>query len=82
MKLLVCGKAENGRLGLHGNSAPHVLKPLPIRHFTGRIKSIAAGRDHTLALSLDGGIYAWGLGHDGRLGLGTEDNAPHPTKIR
>ncbi|GMH51496.1 hypothetical protein TrRE_jg11034, partial [Triparma retinervis] len=80
-KLLVCGKAENGRLGLHGNSSSHVLKPHPIRHFTGRVQKIAAGRDHTLALSSDGAIYAWGLGHDGRLGLGTEDNAPHPTKI-
>eukprot|EP00520_Triparma_pacifica_P000424 CAMPEP_0118642234 /NCGR_PEP_ID=MMETSP0785-20121206/5730_1 /TAXON_ID=91992 /ORGANISM="Bolidomonas pacifica, Strain CCMP 1866" /LENGTH=1049 /DNA_ID=CAMNT_0006533779 /DNA_START=23 /DNA_END=3169 /DNA_ORIENTATION=+ len=80
-KLLVCGKAENGRLGLHSSASSHILKPQRIRHFASRVQEIAAGRDHTLALSSDGSIYAWGLGHDGRLGLGNEDTAHYPTKI-
>ena len=82
--LLVCGKTDNDRLGLHlqvPKHQQHVHIPHPIRHFTHWIKMVAAGRDHTLALSMEGHVYAWGLGHDGRLGLGTEENALQPTKI-
>ena len=31
---------------------------------------LAAGEDHTLALGDDGGVYAWGAGGRGQLGLG------------
>jgi len=60
----------------------------------GRIESlrsleivlIAAGLDHSVALSKDNRIFAWGLGADGQLGvgeIGDEENFIHtPTEMR
>ncbi len=35
-----------------------------------RIVAVAAGNQHSLALSEDGKVFAWGDGHYGALGLG------------
>lgn len=35
--------------------------------------SVAAGKEHTLALTNTGNIYSWGGGRDGQLGTGEED---------
>jgi alpha-tubulin suppressor-like RCC1 family protein len=35
-----------------------------------RIAAVAAGMQHSLALSEDGRVFAWGAGHYGALGLG------------
>ena len=45
------------------------------------VSSIAAGHDHSLALTTAGSIYAWGLNADGQLGDGTTTNSPLPEKI-
>lgn len=36
------------------------------------IKMVACGNAHTLALTMDGDVYAWGSGESGCLGLGQE----------
>ena len=46
-----------------------------------RITMLAAGEDHTLALGDDGGVYAWGAGGRGQLGLGGTRNRPWPTRV-
>jgi hypothetical protein len=38
-----------------------------------RITAVAAGQQHSLALSQDGRVFAWGSGHYGSLGLGTRE---------
>lgn len=38
-----------------------------------RIKAVAAGNQHSLALSEDGRVYSWGHGHYGALGLGPSE---------
>ncbi|MEU7023834.1 Ig-like domain repeat protein [Streptomyces sp. NPDC046203] len=44
-----------------------------------RATAISAGTNHSLAVTSDGHVYAWGWNDSGQLGIGTADNDPHPT---
>ena len=80
--VLTCGNGSFGRLG-HGNTRslhlPHVVQSLAVCR--ERIAMVAAGGEHTLALSSQGLVYAWGSGQCGRLGLGTEDDQSVPLLV-
>ena len=41
---------------------------IKLQNSTSRIKSIAAGTHHSLALDYSGNIYAWGRNQKGQLG--------------
>ena len=45
------------------------------------IQQIAAGKEHCLALSRTGELYAWGKGEFGRLGLGGSGNQLSPQRL-
>eukprot|EP00928_Gymnodinium_smaydae_P031913 TRINITY_DN23267_c0_g2_i1.p1 TRINITY_DN23267_c0_g2~~TRINITY_DN23267_c0_g2_i1.p1 ORF type:complete len:1900 (-),score=250.90 TRINITY_DN23267_c0_g2_i1:54-5753(-) len=47
-----------------------------------KIAFVSCGLDHTLALSVQGGVYAWGLGSFGNLGNGTTEDCWTPHKVR
>lgn len=46
------------------------------------IAQVSAGTRHNLAVSKSGHLYAWGLGQQGQLGLGSEESAGVPTLVR
>ena len=46
-----------------------------------KIESIAGGRDHTIAVDIDGKIYTWGKNSSGQLGLGDTNVRLLPTLI-
>ena len=46
-----------------------------------KVEAIAAGRDHSLALTKSGEVYAWGLNESGQLGLGDKEDRFTPTKV-
>ncbi len=46
-----------------------------------RIKSIAAGNGQTVALKIDGSLWAWGANGTGQLGDGTTGNKLSPVRI-
>lgn len=65
------GLNENGQLG-DGTRAQRLLPfqgTLPAG--MGNILQLAAGEDHSLALSEHGAVWAYGLNRDGQLGIGT-----------
>lgn len=65
------GSNGDGQLGLgpkHGVSNPEFRLVQALKG--ERIVAVAAGGQHSLALSQDGRVYAWGHGHYGALGLG------------
>ena len=41
----------------------------------------SAGAEHSLAVGVDGAIYAWGNGESGRLGNGEQANQPLPIEV-
>ena len=42
---------------------------------------MVAGQFHTLALSSENELYAWGKGSYGRLGIATQDTIGSPSKV-
>ncbi|RVX21428.1 Ultraviolet-B receptor UVR8 [Vitis vinifera] len=70
-----------GRLG-HGNSSD-LFTPQPIKALHGlRIKQIACGDSHCLAVTMDGEVQSWGRNQNGQLGLGTTEDSLVPQKIQ
>ncbi|KAI8568714.1 hypothetical protein RHMOL_Rhmol02G0222000 [Rhododendron molle] len=54
---------------------------LDARNLSLKVASIAVGEAHTLALTGDGNVYAWGRGTFGRLGTGSEKDELFPVRI-
>jgi E3 ubiquitin-protein ligase HERC1 len=67
-RLLACG--YGAALG-HGGATAIFSEPTPVAAITGvRVRSVAAGCNHSLALGWDGRVYSWGLNDRGQLGIG------------
>ncbi|WMV29485.1 hypothetical protein MTR67_022870 [Solanum verrucosum] len=74
------GWGDFGRLG-HGNSSD-LFTPQPIKALHGiRIKQIACGDSHCLAVTMEGEVQSWGRNQNGQLGLGTTEDSLVPRKI-
>jgi len=64
------GRVEGGALGLGCGCVADQPLPRRIEGLTGVcVTGLAAGDGHSLALSADGDVYAWGVSAFGRLGL-------------
>jgi alpha-tubulin suppressor-like RCC1 family protein len=74
------GRNNSGQLGLGDGMSGTYGKPQPLPNLTS-IVSLAAGRQHSLALSEKGEVFAWGCGRDGALGLGDKSARKSPTKV-
>ncbi|XP_068647496.1 ultraviolet-B receptor UVR8-like isoform X3 [Aristolochia californica] len=75
------GWGDFGRLG-HGN-ASDLFTPQPIKVLQGlRIKQIACGDSHCLAVTMEGEVQSWGRNQNGQLGLGTMEDSLLPQKIQ
>lgn len=75
------GWGDFGRLG-HGNSSD-LFTPQPIKALHGvRIKQIACGDSHCLAVTMEGEVQSWGRNQNGQLGLGTTEDSLVPQKIQ
>ncbi|KAF7840143.1 ultraviolet-B receptor UVR8 [Senna tora] len=74
-------QGDFGRLG-HGDSSD-LFTPLPIKALQGiRIKQIACGDSHCLAVTMEGEVQSWGRNQNGQLGLGTTVDSLVPQKIQ
>lgn len=45
------------------------------------VKMVAAGAEHTAAVTEDGTLYGWGWGRYGNLGLGDRNDRSVPEKV-
>jgi alpha-tubulin suppressor-like RCC1 family protein len=70
-KVYSWGKNKYGQLGL-GNTknqeVPHCVLPLCDPLNPKHVRSIAAGKSHSVAAGEDGDVFSWGRGWDGQLG--------------
>ncbi|EOA13376.1 hypothetical protein CARUB_v10026414mg [Capsella rubella] len=81
MEVYSWGWGDFGRLG-HGNSSD-LFTPLPIKALHGiRIKQIACGDSHCLAVTMEGEVQSWGRNQNGQLGLGDTEDSLVPQKIQ
>ncbi|XP_076910126.1 ultraviolet-B receptor UVR8-like [Bidens hawaiensis] len=80
LKVFSWGWGDFGRLG-HGNSTDFFI-PQPIKALQGiRIRQIACGDSHCLAVTMEGEVQSWGRNQNGQLGLGTTEDSLVPQKI-
>ncbi|KAK1419253.1 hypothetical protein QVD17_28417 [Tagetes erecta] len=80
LKVFSWGWGDFGRLG-HGNSTDFFI-PQPIKALQGiRIRQIACGDSHCLAVTMEGEVQSWGRNQNGQLGLGTSEDSLVPQKI-
>jgi alpha-tubulin suppressor-like RCC1 family protein len=78
-RLLACG--DGAAVG-HGDADTRYLEPAPVAALAGvRVRSVAAGTHHSLALSWDGRVFSWGCNRCGRLGHGDELDRHSPVPI-
>ncbi|CAM8881824.1 unnamed protein product [Rhodiola kirilowii] len=74
------GRNQNGQLGL--GTSEDSLVPQKIQAFQGvSVKMVAAGAEHTVAVTEDGELYGWGWGRYGNLGLGDRNDRLVPQKV-
>ncbi|KAF7016585.1 hypothetical protein CFC21_030166 [Triticum aestivum] len=79
-EVLSWGRNQNGQLGL--GTTEDSLLPQTIQAFEGiSVNMIAAGAEHTAAVTEDGEIYGWGWGRYGNLGLGDRNDRFVPEKV-
>ncbi|XP_034282768.1 RCC1 and BTB domain-containing protein 2 isoform X6 [Pantherophis guttatus] len=79
-EVYVWGYNGNGQLGLgNGGNQP---TPCRIAALQGiHVQRIACGYAHTLVLTDEGHIYAWGANSYGQLGTGNRSNQLHPVLV-
>jgi alpha-tubulin suppressor-like RCC1 family protein len=79
-RVLAWGFNDEGQLGI--GSHHNRLRPARVK-FPGhpRIKIIAAGCDHSLAVSTGGQLYGWGRNTDGELGDGSTTERDTPERV-
>ena len=75
------GQNSLGQLG-SGSTGPPRTTPAAVAGLTGVVVvAIAAGENHSLALTADGSVVAWGRNNEGQLGDGTFDPRYSPTPV-
>ena len=75
----IWGSNENGQLGLGDSTSEHT-NPEKIIGLSDIIQ-IASERNHTLALSRDGIVYAWGNNENGQIGNNSTDVQLSPVAV-
>jgi alpha-tubulin suppressor-like RCC1 family protein len=79
--LLAWGYNSSGQLG-DGNTTDSAL-PVNVKLPTGtKVRKLAAGYDHSLAVTSTGSVLAWGLNASGELGDGNHTNSHVPVKVK
>lgn len=82
-----CGNRYYGRLG-HGSGAfGKETSPVQVVRFDNGqpldgIVGVAAGAAHTLAVDIDGHVWAWGSNYYGQLGQGNSTNRGSAVKVK
>ena len=78
--LLSWGFNDDGELGIGTQTAS--LRPVRVGFPAGvKVKIIAAGQQHSLAVSTTGQLYGWGFNQDGELGNGTTMDTDTPVPV-
>ncbi|CAL1532706.1 unnamed protein product [Lymnaea stagnalis] len=66
----------------NGSSSPGFVPGQVTTNLSSRmVTKVACGSHHTMALTVDGEVYAWGQNNCGQIGTGSTANQPSPRKI-
>jgi alpha-tubulin suppressor-like RCC1 family protein len=83
-KVAAWGANSRGQIG--DGSTLDRWSPVEIRLTNGisepTVSAVAAGDEHSMALTSDGRVFAWGRNSDGQLGTGTLDSVSQPVQLQ
>ena len=80
--VLVCGDGNAGQLGV-GDTEDRVVPTLVRGELEGRkVLQVAAGGNHTMCVTEDGSVFAFGYNYRGQLGVGVTEERLVPTLLR
>ena len=78
----VCGDGDYGKLGV-GDTERRVVPTLVRGELEGRkVLQVVAGGLHTVCVTEDGSVFAFGCNEEGQLGVGDTENRLAPTLLR
>lgn len=85
-RVFMFGKGSDGALGLGPKNLQDATTPTLLPHLDdvpiAEVScSVGEHHGHTLAVTQSGGVYAWGDGYKGKLGLGDQESRYIPTVI-
>lgn len=81
-KVYACGEGTNGRLGLGHNYNVSTPRKVPvISQYVVKKVAVHSGGKHAIALTVDGRVFSWGEGDDGKLGHGNTTTLDRPKLI-
>uniref|UniRef100_A0A9J7XQN9 RCC1 and BTB domain containing protein 2 n=1 Tax=Cyprinus carpio carpio TaxID=630221 RepID=A0A9J7XQN9_CYPCA len=74
---------HNGYSQLGNGTTNHGLTPALVSTnlISKRVKEVACGSHHTIALTTEGEVYAWGYNNSGQVGSGSTANQPTPRRV-
>jgi len=75
--VLALGRSEYGRLGL-GDKCEDAKTPTPIKSLEKGVVAVECGSCVSYAVTAEGKCYSWGMGTNGQLGTGEEDDVTEP----
>ncbi len=75
------GQNNDGQLGTGNNLDAGTAVAVQGQPFGHRVVAVAAGGAHSLAVTANGRVYAWGQNDDGQLGDGTTHSSNVPLQV-
>uniref|UniRef100_A0A8C2JWY2 Regulator of chromosome condensation (RCC1) and BTB (POZ) domain containing protein 2 n=3 Tax=Cyprinus carpio TaxID=7962 RepID=A0A8C2JWY2_CYPCA len=74
---------HNGYSQLGNGTTNHGLTPALVSTnlISKKVKEVACGSHHTIALTTEGEVYAWGYNNSGQVGSGSTANQPTPRRV-
>jgi len=80
-KVYCLGRSEYGRLGL-GEGTGDAAESTPVPGVPGACGQVACGTAVSYTITKEGDCYSWGMGTNGQLGTGEDEDVWSPTVIK